>query len=69
VSADFLSARELATRLGVRTTETLDSWVATGRFPPPWSQLGPRLRVWRRDHYDAFVATGEWPTEAWKAAG
>jgi predicted DNA-binding transcriptional regulator AlpA len=63
---DFLSAPELARRLGVGNTVTLDRWIASGRFPPPWAWLGPRRRLWRRSDYEHFVRTGEWPREAWK---
>lgn len=61
---DFLSAPELAKRIGVRA-ETVDRWVAGGKFPPPWVYLGPCRRAWRADHYEAFRTTGAWPKEAW----
>lgn len=65
-TADFLSAPEMARRLGMRTAETIDRWISGGTFPPPWAYLGPRRRVWRADHYEAFRSTGQWPGEAWR---
>jgi hypothetical protein len=66
---DFLTGPELARRLGMAKTETLDRWVAKGEFPPPWVYVGPRKRFWRADHYEAFRVTGQWPGEAWKGTG
>lgn len=63
---DFLSASALAKKLGVAKSQTLDAWIAAGRFPPPWAYTGPSRRVWRMDHYKVFVATGAWPEEAWR---
>jgi hypothetical protein len=63
---DFLCASDLAARLGVSDVKTLDGWIASGRFPPPWAWLGPRKRVWRADHYATFCESGAWPDEAFK---
>lgn len=65
VEPDFLSAPELARRMGV-SPDSIDRWMAKGAFPPPWVYLGTCRRAWRTDHYEAFRATGEWPSEAWK---
>lgn len=64
VEPDFLSAPELARRLGV-SLDAVDKWIAAGSIPPPWTYFGSRRRVWRSDHYEAFRTTREWPREAW----
>lgn len=61
----FIDAVELSRELGV-CTRTLGHWVGEGVLPRPWSRLGERKRLWRRDHWQAFLDTGYWPEIAWK---
>jgi hypothetical protein len=64
--SDFLTVTQLAERLGVADTKTIDKRIAAGSIPPPWVWLAARTRAWRADHYKEFHDTGEWPKAAWK---
>jgi hypothetical protein len=61
----FVTKSQIAQMMGVGDTKTIDSWIASGSFPPPHSRPGPRHAVWLRKHWLAYVENGEWPKEAW----
>lgn len=61
VQSDFMTSRELATRLGYNAVEELWRQVRQGAIPLPHSRRGARIYVWRRSWYDEYLNTGRWP--------
>lgn len=64
----FITKAELAHEMGHVDTQTIDSWIARGDFPPPHSNPGINTAVWRRKDFRAYVETGAWPAEAFPTA-
>lgn len=59
--SDFLTARDLAGRLGYRSTEEVWRQVRAGIIPLPHSKRSAQIFVWRRAWYEHFLEHGRWP--------
>lgn len=59
----FMRKGELGRELGI-DRKTIDRLIASGTIPPPHSRPGPKIALWRREHYEHFKAHRAWPREA-----
>lgn len=59
----FMRKAELLRELQI-DRKTLDRMIVAGIIPPPHSRLGPKVALWRREHYRYFEVHKRWPTEA-----
>lgn len=63
IVSDFMTSRELATRLGYGTIPELWKQVRQGAIPLPHSRRGRQIFVWRRSWYEEYLKTGRWPRD------
>jgi predicted DNA-binding transcriptional regulator AlpA len=64
----FINKSEMVREIGI-DAKTLDRRIADGVFPPPHSRPGPRITLWRREHFRHYVDRGVWPPESFPSRG
>jgi predicted DNA-binding transcriptional regulator AlpA len=56
--SEYVTARDIAELLQIRTTDTIHKMASRGLLPPP-TRLGRNVRRWRRATVLAFLAARE----------